>query len=146
MRFALFFLAEWASCWVIAAVATLAFLGGWQVPAFVPDSVRGLAQVAAFVSKAVALVFVIVWIRWTLPRVRVDQMMELCWKYLVPLGFVNLVGTAVWVALVPPGHVGALAVRLTLVVLAAIVALRFAARVRYNLRSTGAQVSLNPFV
>ena len=146
MRFALFFLAEWAELYVIAAVATLAFLGGWNVPAFVPASVRTLVQVLFFVAKAFFWVFVIIWIRWTLPRVRVDQMMELCWKYLVPLGFVCLLGTAAWEALVPPQHPAALGVRIALFAAALLIGARFILRVRYTLRDTQARIHLNPIV
>jgi len=146
MRFALFFLAEWADCYVISAVATMAFLGGWQIPPIVPEAARPLVQVLAFVAKSFFLIFVVIWVRWTLPRIRVDQMMELCWKYLVPIGFVNLLGTAAWVAFVPPNLGLATATSITLCVLAAAVVLYFVARVRYNLRATNAEVSLNPFV
>src|SRR5215510_1465858 len=98
MRFAYFFTAEWGNLWVMSAVLTTLFLGGWQVP-FVSmarltawEAARHvpawyyLASAAAFVIKVLALVNVIVWIRWTFPRIRVDQMMTLCWKYLVPIG------------------------------------------------------------
>ncbi|HZM15617.1 MAG TPA: NADH-quinone oxidoreductase subunit NuoH [Candidatus Krumholzibacteria bacterium] len=146
MRFAFFFLAEWAELYVIAAVATLAFLGGWQVPSFVPDGGRTLVQVLCFVCKSFFWMFVIIWIRWTLPRVRVDQMMELCWKYLVPMGFVVLVGTAVWETFVPRQGAAALAVRLALFLIAVAAGVRFMLRVRYNLRESGAQVRLNPIV
>ena len=146
MRFALFFLAEWADCYVISAVATMAFLGGWQIPPIVPEAARPLVQVLAFVAKSFFLIFVVIWIRWTLPRIRVDQMMELCWKYLVPIGFVNLLGTAAWVAFVPPNQALATATSITLCVLTVAVVLYFVARVRYNLRATNAEVSLNPFV
>jgi NADH-quinone oxidoreductase subunit H len=146
MRFAMFFLAEWANCYVIAAVATLAFLGGWQVPGFVPAGLVPLAQVLTFVFKAFFLLFVVIWVRWTLPRVRIDQMMEICWKYLVPIGFVNLMGTAVWVTFVPRPSPVALAMGLAMFALALLVLVRFLLRVRYNLKATEAQISLNPFV
>jgi uncharacterized membrane-anchored protein len=73
-------------------------------------------------------------------------MMELCWKYLVPIGFLNVIGTAVWVTFVPAGHVLARAMSGTLCVLALVILGYFVARVRYNLKSTEAVVSLNPFV
>lgn len=146
MRFALFFLAEWADCYVVSAVLVLTFLGGWQVPGFVPAALVPLAQVLAFVLKSFLCIFVIIWVRWTLPRIRVDQMMELCWKYLVPISFVNLLGTAAWVAFVPRTNVLAQATSIALFVLAVLIAAYFVIRVRYNLRATNAEVSLNPFV
>jgi NADH-quinone oxidoreductase subunit H len=107
MRFGLFFLAEWGNLWVMSALLTTLFLGGWQVPGFstaqlaaweaahaVPGSFIALS-VVSFVVKTMFLVFVVIWIRWTFPRIRVDQMMSLCWKYLVPVGMVAVVLTAV---------------------------------------------------
>ena len=98
MRFAYFFTAEWGGLWVMSALLTTCFLGGWQVPGVsmetltrweAANAVPGwfyIASAAVFVIKVLALVNVIVWIRWTFPRIRVDQMMTLCWKYLVPIG------------------------------------------------------------
>jgi NADH-quinone oxidoreductase subunit H len=95
MRFLFFFFAEWGNLYVIGAVATTLFLGGWQVPPIFEDSpfVLGVAQFIVFFLKAYLWVFVAMWIRATLPRVRVDQLMALCWKYMVPLSFVCLLGT-----------------------------------------------------
>jgi len=98
MRFAYFFTAEWGGLWVMSALLTTLFLGGWQVPGVSTETLTRweaanavpawfyVASAAAFVIKVLALVNVIVWIRWTFPRIRVDQMMTLCWKYLVPIG------------------------------------------------------------
>jgi NADH-quinone oxidoreductase subunit H len=98
MRFALFFLAEWGNLWVMGALLTTLFLGGWQVP-FVSEALLKswevanavpvwfyLVSAAIFCGKAFSIVLVVVWVRWTFPRIRVDQMMSLCWKYLVPAG------------------------------------------------------------
>jgi NADH-quinone oxidoreductase subunit H len=100
-RFSLYFLEEWGNCWVMGAFASLAFLGGWQVPGLaflgIEESsglVFQLLGFAVFMLKSTALLFVVLWLRWTLPRVRVDQMMNLCWKYLVPAAFVCMMGTA----------------------------------------------------
>jgi len=145
-RFALYFLAEWAELYVISAIATVVFLGGWQVPSVVPEALRGPLQVVVFLVKTFAMVFVGMWVKWTLPRMRVDQVTGLCWKYLVPIGFVNVLGTAVWVALVPRAHPAGLVTSLVLTAIALGVAIRLVARVRYNLRSTQARLSFNPFV
>jgi NADH-quinone oxidoreductase subunit H len=97
MRFLFFFFAEWGNLYVIGAVATTLFLGGWQVPplAIFESSpfLLGAAQFVTFFLKAYFWVFVAMWVRATLPRVRVDQLMALCWKYMVPLSFVCLMGT-----------------------------------------------------
>jgi len=111
-RFALYFLVEWANLWIISAVAVSLFLGGWQVPGVSAQdwaAWRGSAElprlswwlwqalsVGVFAAKTMVLVTVVIWIRWTLPRIRVDQMMNLCWKYLVPAGFVAMLFTLGW--------------------------------------------------
>lgn len=98
MRFGYFFLAEWGNLWVMSAVLTTLFLGGWQVPGVSMARLSGweaaghvplwyyVVSAAVFMSKVLVLVNVVIWIRWTFPRIRVDQMMSLCWKYLVPIG------------------------------------------------------------
>jgi len=97
MRFLFFFFAEWGNLYVIGAVATTLFMGGWQVPPLpIFDGnpfLLGVAQFVTFFAKAYFWVFVAMWIRATLPRVRVDQLMTLCWKYMVPLSFLCLLGT-----------------------------------------------------
>ncbi len=96
MRFVLFYFAEWANLFVISAVATVLFFGGWEGP--------GIDGVHWFLLKSCALVFVLIWIRWTLPRLRVDQLMNISWKYLTPIAFFCLIGTALWVAYFPERH------------------------------------------
>jgi NADH-quinone oxidoreductase subunit H len=97
MRFLFFFFAEWGNLYVIGAVATTLFLGGWQVPPLPifenHPVLLGVAQFITFFLKAYLWVFVAMWVRATLPRVRVDQLMALCWKYMVPLSFICLLCT-----------------------------------------------------
>src|SRR6188474_3208751 len=97
MRFLFFFFAEWGNLYVIGSVATTLFMGGWQVPPLpIFDNnplLLGIVQFVTFFVKAYMWVFVAMWVRATLPRVRVDQLMALCWKYMVPLSFICLLGT-----------------------------------------------------
>lgn len=111
-RFAIYFLVEFGNLWVMSAVAATLFLGGWQVPFVGAEAwaaARGAGALPAagwwglqvlsmlvFILKTLAVLNLIVWVRWTLPRIRVDQMMALCWKYLVPFAFACLVGSLFW--------------------------------------------------
>ena len=98
MRFALFMMGEYLSMVAISAVTVTLFLGGWHVPGIDPASrtlVAGAISVAAFAGKTGALLFLYIWVRWTIPRLRYDQLMALGWKVLVPLAFLNFVISAV---------------------------------------------------
>jgi len=100
MRFAIFFLIEYANSFVVCAIITTIFLGGWHLPLIdasgLPLGLRIPLQVTVFMTKSVILLLVMMWIRWTLPRYRVDQLMKLCWEILVPFSFACLLGTAAW--------------------------------------------------
>ena len=105
MRNLLFFMAEWGNLYVIGAIASTLFLGGWQIP-WALDGHPVLRNVpaassAVFFVKSWAFAMLAIWLRWTLPRIRVDQMMAMCWKYLVPIAFVNFIGTTLWMVAVP---------------------------------------------
>lgn len=138
MRYLFFMFAEWANLWIIAAMATVCFLGGWQIPgvSFEPGAVAGLGwqilSFCIFAAKAMVLVMVVIQLRWTLPRLRVDHLMAACWKYLVPLTLVCVTGVACWVVFVPEGGVFDLAVRAVMVVLALAIVFHFVRRVRFN--------------
>jgi len=87
MRFAMFFLAEYGAMFFVSALGAVLYLGGWSGP-FVSGPI-------SLFFKSLLLVFVQMWLRWTLPRLRVDQLMSLCWKYLIPICFVVLIGVAI---------------------------------------------------
>lgn len=97
MKFAMFFLAEYANMFAVSAIVVAVFLGGYQSPfGYLGNTLSiewlvPLEQFFWFTAKGVFFVFVQMWLRWTLPRLRVDQLMSLCWKYLIPIAFVNLV-------------------------------------------------------
>ncbi len=100
LRFAFFFLAEFIAMFVASALAATLFLGGWT-PLFI-GGFQGFNQVMAliptpiwFLGKTAFLIFVFMWFRWTFPRLRVDQLMHLEWKILLPIGFLNLMAAAV---------------------------------------------------
>jgi NADH-quinone oxidoreductase subunit H len=86
MRFALFFLAEYTNMFIVSAIATVLFLGGWHGP-FLPG-------VVWFLIKVYAVIFLLMWFRWTFPRTRFDQLITFAWKILIPLSFANLLITA----------------------------------------------------
>ena len=86
MRFALFFLAEYTNMFIVAAIATVFFLGGWHGPI--------LPGLAWFFIKVYFVIFLLMWFRWTFPRVRFDQLITFAWKILIPLAFANLIITA----------------------------------------------------
>jgi len=103
MRFALFFLAEYANMIVVSAVATTLFFGGWLRP-FPHVAVLGFLDYVPgwiwFLLKTFVFLYIFIWIRATLPRYRYDQLMRLGWKVLIPLGIANLVVTAILKVLV----------------------------------------------
>ncbi len=88
MRFAIFFLAEFANNFFTAGFAVVLFFGGWQGPILPP--------VVWFTIKTLLLIILMMWVRWTLPRLRIDQMMGFCWKLLVPLALALFCATAVY--------------------------------------------------
>ncbi len=92
MGFGLFFLAEYSYMVVVCAVATALFLGGYDGPF--------ASGIWWFLAKTMALILVLMWFRWTFPRVRFDQLLNVCWKWLIPLGLANLVATALVMKLV----------------------------------------------
>lgn len=99
IKFALYFIAEYTAMVVNSAIVVTIFLGGWKWPALISD-LHPLAGVALFLTKVVCILFLYVWIRASVPRVRYDKFMRFCWKFMVPLALANLAVTALVVALV----------------------------------------------
>lgn len=98
MKFALFFLAEYANMITVSAIATTLFFGGWHGPTFGPLWLRGLLPLFWFLVKVFAFLFFYIWTRGTLPRFRYDQLMAFGWKFLVPLSLANIILTSFIVA------------------------------------------------
>lgn len=105
IRFSFFFLEEYGAMFIMAALGVALFLGGWHFPGL--SALAGgwlvAAQLLVFITKCFALVLVMIWIRWTLPRLRVDQVMVMSYKYLTPIGLALVLGTAAWEILVAGG-------------------------------------------
>lgn len=92
MKFAMFFMAEYTNMIAASALMVTLFLGGWSVP-FVPTTGGvgvGIAHICIFLAKLFALLFFFIWVRWTLPRFRYDQLMGLGWKVFLPLSLANV--------------------------------------------------------
>jgi NADH-quinone oxidoreductase subunit H len=157
-RFAIYFLVEFGNLWVMSAISVTLFLGGWQVPFVGPEvyeAARGAGtlpalgwwglqalSMAVFVAKTLLVLNVIVWVRWTLPRIRIDQMMTLCWKYLVPFAFVSFVATLLWEILTARAPVVRPATGITLTVISLVVAALFLKQTKANISAVGDRVDL----
>jgi len=112
-RWALFFMAEYSAMIVTSAVAVTVFLGGWMLPGVTGTSFFGVgpisnptlhtfASIIVFGAKIMALIYAYMWFRWTWPRYRYDQLMELGWKWMIPAALANIVLTGVWYVLALP--------------------------------------------
>ena len=129
MGFGFYYLAEFLNLFIVAGMTSLVFLGGWcpihiGVASFdaVMDLIPGIVW---FIGKAFAMVWLLMWIKWTFPRLRIDQILNLEWKYLMPLALFNLVLMTVCVSFGLTGIMGAsIAVLVVIVALAAVIAAR----------------------
>jgi NADH-quinone oxidoreductase subunit H len=108
LRWSLFFMAEYGSMFAVSALAVLLFFGGWHTGLlpFEPTEAFGwmagnVLNVLVFVLKGWVLIFVMMWARWSLPRLRIDQVMTTCLKYLLPVSCVLLLGVCLWQLLLP---------------------------------------------
>ncbi|MBI3120841.1 MAG: NADH-quinone oxidoreductase subunit NuoH [candidate division NC10 bacterium] len=126
MRFAMFFLAEYANMFVVSAIATTLFLGGWHgpwitLPGLPLEVAHGLFGLVWFQVKCYFLIFVMMWLRWTLARLRVDQLMGFAWKVLLPISFANLIVTGLVLILGKHAllYVGGIAILLLVAILLA---------------------------
>ena len=98
MKFAYFFLAEFINMFIIASIATTVFFGAYLSPFGITENIP-LLGVFWFLIKTLAIIFLMMWFRWTFPRLRIDQLLVLEWKYLLPLNLMNLIIMALMVLL-----------------------------------------------
>jgi NADH-quinone oxidoreductase subunit H len=99
LKFGLFFLAEYANIITASAVITTLYLGGWQFPYLqtfgLSDFLVSIIQILTFMFKVALVLFFFIWVRWTIPRFRYDQLMNLGWKVMLPLSLLNVLGTGI---------------------------------------------------
>ncbi|OGQ90001.1 MAG: hypothetical protein A2289_22130 [Deltaproteobacteria bacterium RIFOXYA12_FULL_58_15] len=165
-RFGAYFTAEFANTWIAGALCVIVFFGGWQIPGAAVPSAEAIAASGAtwtwfgysieyagwgafwlealsflfFIVKMAGVVFIIIQLRWTVPRVRIDQMMTICWKYLLPLTFACLFLILGWMIVLPWESTAALVVRIVMALAGAVLLALYAWRVRYNIHSAGDKV------
>jgi len=98
-KFGMFFMGEYANMVAASGLLATLYFGGWSLPGVTFTGVWGaVASVAVFFAKTIAFIFLFLWVRWTLPRFRYDQLMDLGWKFLLPLSFLHLIAVAAFVA------------------------------------------------
>lgn len=132
VRYLIFFMVEWGNLYIIGALVTTLFLGGWQIPPISGNVVvQTVLEFLVFFVKSYFWVLVAMWIRATLPRVRVDQLMSICWKYLVPITFANVLGTAAWMLVWPNGN---RVVEIAMFLMGSAIIVQFFRRVAFHLR------------
>src|SRR6266566_2581897 len=100
-KFALFFLGEYIGMFAISGLAITLFLGGWHAPF---PFLIWIPSYAWFFAKLLGLIALFIWVRGTLPRLRMDQLMNFAWKFMLPMSLINIVATGVW-RFMPPGAV-----------------------------------------
>ena len=95
MKFAYFFLAEFINMFIVASIAVVVFFGGWLSPFGITEGITWFPEVLWFLIKVLIIILLMMWFRWTFPRLRVDQLLTLEWKYLLPINLVNIVFMAI---------------------------------------------------
>jgi NADH-quinone oxidoreductase subunit H len=99
-KFALFFLGEYMGMFAISGLGITLFLGGWHAPLAMLEFVPSWMW---FFAKLLVIIFVFIWIRGTLPRLRMDQLMNFAWKFMLPMALINIISAAIW-HFMPPGY------------------------------------------
>ena len=95
IRFTMFFLGEYAGMFSMAAIAATLFLGGYYLPGLpIASNAMYVLGPLVLIGKVLVLVFLMIWMRWTFPRLREDQLQSLAWRWLIPLALVNIMATA----------------------------------------------------
>lgn len=148
MRFAAFFLGEFANVYLMSAIATVLFFGGWQIPGIAADAQKSsfLLQslgLIIFIAKATLGVLLVIMLRWTLPRLRVDQLMTLCYRYLIPMAFAGLFFNALYMLLIPETSSVHQAIRIITTAGCSLFAILFIRRVRTHIHQVGDKIDMD---
>lgn len=99
LKFAMFFLGEYCNMITGSALVVALYFGGWNIPFIDNSDIPGLVQFAVFFAKVTFFLFLFIWVRWTMPRFRYDQIMHLGWKKFIPITLINLVVTGIVMAM-----------------------------------------------
>lgn len=130
-RYAVFFLSEWANLFVMGGLTTAVYLGGGNLP--VALSGYGFLSVIVYMLKVALIIFVVIWLRWTLPRFRIDQLMKMSWKYLLPGAFIAFLGQAIYMLATQHAPIVQTLVALLMFLGFVYILIRFIIRVRVNM-------------
>ncbi len=131
-RYAVFFLSEWANLFVFGGLTTAVFLGGGNLPGVLEGFT--ILSVLVYLSKVAVIIFVVIWLRWTLPRFRIDQLMTLSWKYLLPGAFIAFLGQALYMLMTQQVPIVQSVVAILMFLVFVLVLIRFIIRVKVNIR------------
>lgn len=121
------------------ALAALALVIAFGIPPVAPSIVKNAAQFGVIFLKAHVLVFLVIQLRWTVPRLRVDQLMMLCWKYLMPIAFVCILGNMAWISFIDMAGTFAAITRVGMLMLTAFIVIRYCFLIIDNLKKAGAK-------
>ena len=130
-RYAVFFLSEWANLFVLGGLTTTVYLGGGNLPGVLEGYT--ILSVIVYLLKVSLIIFVVIWLRWTLPRFRIDQMMSLSWKYLLPGAFIAFLGQALYMLITQELQVLQSVVAALMFLVFVFVLILFVIRVRVNM-------------
>ena len=130
-RYAVFFLSEWANLFVLGGLTTSVFLGGGNLPGALEGFT--ILSVLVYLAKVAVVIFVVIWLRWTLPRFRIDQLMSLSWKYLLPGAFIAFLGQAAYMLLTQHTPIVQSIIAVLMFLVFVFVLIRFGLKVRVSI-------------
>ncbi|MBT4285907.1 MAG: NADH-quinone oxidoreductase subunit NuoH [Deltaproteobacteria bacterium] len=140
-RFAVFFMAEYGNVFLIGLSTTALFLGGPNLPGFLQGN--PFLSVAVMMLKTIFIMFVVIWLRWTLPRFRIDQLMDLSWKYLLPCALIAFFGQSVFMLVAHQIPAITQITSIVVFIVFLLIMIKFIGRIRTNYKEQSIPVGLN---